>query len=266
MSITALLYHDVLNGERPDETGIPGAGAALYKMNLEKFRQHLNALMRAGVWPTIDPRGHIEAGRPPLVLTFDDGGASAHGCIAQALEEKGWRAHFFVTAGFIGRPGFLSADQIRELHERGHVIGSHSFSHPPRMLALDDEELLFEWNESIRVLAEIIRKPITCASVPGGMYSSRVAEAAATAGIRLLFTSEPTTSVKRISDCVIAGRYTLWGSSAAEESAGLATGNGGFRVRQSLRWRSRALAKRAGGRYYIGFRRFLLTHLRGRTA
>jgi len=263
MRITALLYHDVLNGERPDETGIPGPGAALYKMSLANFRNHLDSLELAGVRPSIRREEGLESESAPAILTFDDGGASAHEHIVPALEKKGWRAYFFVTAGFIGRSGFLTPDQIQEIYELGHVIGSHSFSHPARMLALNDDELRYEWGESVKRLSDIIGSPVTAASVPGGMHSPRVAEAAEKAGIRLLFTSDPTTTVQKVSDCLIAGRYTLWGESTPDEAAGLATGAGKARLKQALRWKSRSLAKRAGGRYYIGFRRFLLSRLRG---
>ena len=42
-------------------------------------------------------------------------------CVADELEQMGWRGHFFITSDWIGRRGFLTAGQIRELRRRGHV-------------------------------------------------------------------------------------------------------------------------------------------------
>ena len=129
--------------------------------------------------------------RAPWLITFDDGGVSAYTEIADRLEEKNWRGHFLIATGFISRRGFLSSEQIRELRRRGHVIGTHSDSHPLRMAACSWEQLVREWSTSVAKLSDILGEQIEIASVPGGHYSRRVAEAAARAGIKALFTSEP---------------------------------------------------------------------------
>jgi len=81
------------------------------------------------------------------------------------------------------RRASLPAEQIRDLHQRGHIIGSHSCSHPKRMSFCSRAELLQEWGRSCEILAGILGAPVTVASVPGGFYSRAVAEAAAEAGI-----------------------------------------------------------------------------------
>ncbi|KPK79394.1 MAG: hypothetical protein AMS25_12820 [Gemmatimonas sp. SM23_52] len=50
---------------------------------------------------------------------------------------------------------------------------------------------LLDGGNSAKILAEIIGEPITTASVPSGWYSPKIAEAAAAAGIKVSFTSEP---------------------------------------------------------------------------
>ena len=60
------------------------------------------------------------------LLTFDDGGASAITHTAPALEARNWRGHFFMTVGQLGTPEFLGPAALRDLHRRGHVIGSHT--------------------------------------------------------------------------------------------------------------------------------------------
>ena len=91
-------------------SGFQGADADIYKMGCAEFRQHLAAIAQCLRTPPITARELI-TGVPqerPMLLTFDDGGASALQYIADMLDECGWKAHFLVTAGRIGTVGFRS--------------------------------------------------------------------------------------------------------------------------------------------------------------
>src|SRR5205814_3965453 len=84
---------------------------------------------------------------PHPVITFDDGGISAM-TAADLLEARGFSGHFFVTVNFVGTRGFVGKDDIRELARRGHVVGSHSCSHPLRMGRCAWPQLVDEWTRS----------------------------------------------------------------------------------------------------------------------
>lgn len=255
----SLLYHDVVPEGQDDSSGFPGAGAARYKMSIDQFSAHMNAV--AGTKKSCGGTVHgllQSPATPSVLITFDDGGASAYSEIANTLESRGWRGHFFITTDYINSPAFVSAEQIRSLHERGHVIGSHSCSHPERMSYCSGDVLAHEWQQSRMVLSEILGKPVTVASVPGGFYSKAVARAAAAAGIKILFNSEPTTRAYEIDGCLILGRYTLYRGMAAETSAALASGRGVSRWGQTLHWNLKKAAKFAGGRLYANLRKKLL--------
>ena len=121
-----LMYHDIATREQRESVGFAGALAARYKLAPSAFEAHLDALAATGLEVrTLDGGG----APPPVAVTFDDGGASAP-LAAEALERRGWRGQFFVTSSRIGTPGFLAGEQLRELDRRGHLIGSHSHSHP----------------------------------------------------------------------------------------------------------------------------------------
>ena len=241
MQPAALMYHDVT--DTPDDSGFPGKHAALYKLPRALFEQHLDA---------------IQAAAPATVLTFDDGGRSFQSCIADMLEKRGWRGQFFFTTDWIGKPGFCDRGHIRELAARGHIVGSHSCSHPPRMSALRPAEIEGEWRRSREVLEEITGAPVTAASVPGGFYSLEVARAAARAGVRTLFTSEPTVRVTDIGECLIVGRYSIQHDDSPVKAASLAAGHWLPRAKQSAWWQLKKVAKRLGGEAYLkGQRRVL---------
>jgi peptidoglycan/xylan/chitin deacetylase (PgdA/CDA1 family) len=249
-----LMYHDVAPRARRDTVGFPGPLAARYKLEPDAFEAHLDALVATGLEIGTAPTGEAA---PPVALTFDDGGASAL-LAATALERRGWRGQFFVTSARIGTSGFLSAEQLRELVGRGHVVGSHSETHPTYMGRLTREQLDSEWTRSRTTIGEIVGTPPQTASVPGGYLSREVIASAAAAGYELLFTSEPTVRVAH-EQLVVRGRYTIWASTPARVAAAYARGRPIACGRLWLEWNAKKLAKRSNPAVYQ-----LLRHVRAR--
>ena len=260
MKTRVLTYHDVVEPGQDKASGFPAADAAVYKLETAQFAAHLKAIAAARrerpvvAADLLRGRGGSEA----WLMTFDDGGASAHTHIADMLEERGWRGHFFITTDYIGTPAFLTVNQIRELRARGHVIGSHSCSHPVRMSHCSPAEMLREWRESLKVLSDILGEPVDTASVPGGFYSRQVALAAAEAGYKLLFTSEPVTRSREVQGCLILGRYMIQRKTSPKVAAGLAAGRLAPGLQHVFVWNAKKVAKRLGGKYYLELRKSLL--------
>lgn len=256
MHAITLGYHDVTDPAAVDRDAISHTRRH-YALDLEHFRAHLEAVKNseAHIANVASPASW---GEQPVFLTFDDGAECALTIVADELEGHGWRGHFFVTTNWVGRPGFLSAQQIRQLSDRGHAIGSHSCSHPARMSHLSDKELAYEWQQSRARLSEILGREVLLASVPDGYFSGRVAQAAAEAGIRFLFTSEPTATVCRLNGCLIVGRYFLHRDSPAELAGDIAAGRRWPRWQQSIRWGLKKPIKAAGGDLYLTLRSQLL--------
>jgi len=254
------MFHDVVENCDYDSSGFPGSLAARYKLKREDFEAHLGAIRQViqdRPVDLVDQNGQ-PGGRCPLLLTFDDGGLSAYTVIAGLLERHRWRGHFFITADYINRPGFLTPQQIRKLRDRGHRIGAHSCSHPTRMSHCSREELRREWGASIQALSQILDEPVRVASVPGGYYSRPVAEAAAAVGIQTLFTSEPTAATHLIDGCLVLGRYVVQRNRTPAFSAAIASGRLAPRLQQSLAWNLKKAAKLAGGPAYLKLRKLLL--------
>ena len=247
--MNALMYHDVVAAGEEDASGFPGRDAALYKVTPDTFAAHLDAIADR-------PAPRV---RPAPVITFDDGGRSAMEA-ATMLETHGWRGHFFVTANYIGTRGFLSEDEIRELARRGHVIGSHSCSHPLRMGHCFWTQLVDEWSRSRAMLGDILGSEVTVASVPGGDFAPQVAEAAATAGLTRLFTSEPSTGSRQAFGVTLIGRFAIQRWTTARTAAALAAGDWLPRTQQAIVWNAKKMTKRLGGERYLQLRKLLLGH------
>ena len=244
----ALIYHDVVPEPDADSAGFPGRLAGRYKHTPEAFEAHLDAIERTGVSVGLAGEG---AG---VVLTFDDGGASAAD-IAARLERRGWRGHFFMTTARIGTPAFATGDELRRLVAAGHDVGSHSHTHPSYMGRLSPAELAEEWTTSRRVLAEVLGEPPRTAAVPGGFLSRAVLEQAERAGYELLMTSQPEARERRFGAMTVQGRYTIWGDTPAATAAAYARGARGARLRLWTEWQLKGLAKRVSPSVYDRFRR-----------
>jgi peptidoglycan/xylan/chitin deacetylase (PgdA/CDA1 family) len=179
---------------------------------------------------------------------------------ADALERHGFIGHFFITVNYIGTRGFVSEQDLRDLCGRGHVIGSHSCSHPLRMGHCSWPQLLDEWTRSRAGLADILGEEVRVASVPGGDFAPQVAEAAATAGFTRLFTSEPTGEARHAFGLTLLGRFTIQKWTPADTAAALAAGEWLPCARQAVAWNAKKISKRLGGERYLQLRKMLLGH------
>ncbi len=253
----ALIYHDVAPLGQQDLYGFPGPAAARYKLDPELFEAHLDAIRNAGVSVGLIPES------PDAALTFDDGGASALD-IAESLERRGWRGHFFITTGRIGAPGFLDDDGVRELARRGHDVGSHSVSHPTYMGLLSRPELRTEWRASGEALAEILGRNPTSAAVPGGFVSRAVKEEAASAGYRLLLTSEPSARRTSHDTLELGGRFTIWAATSPSRAAAYCRGELLARATLWLGWQAKNAPKRLSPRAYESLRQWWAQRPAGR--
>jgi len=202
----ALGYHEVT--DNVFDSGFQRPLAMRYKHTTAAFRAHLETIAAGRRAPELVTG--IDFGRPSthLLLTFDDGGKSAL-YVSDALCKRGWRAHFLITTGLIGQRTFLDKQGIRLLHQAGHIVGSHSHTHPDIFCDQPLADMMWQWQTSCDILSQLLGEACTVASVPGGDISPLVLRSAHACGIRYLFTSEPWLSPRKVGDCWILGRVAV---------------------------------------------------------
>ena len=223
LEIASLGYHDVTDD--PFVSGFQRSGAMPFKHTVAGFVRDLDAIGAAPVAPELVTDIDLSAPGRHLLLTFDDGGRSAlH--IGDALCARGWRGHFFIVTNLLGVRTFLAPADIRQLRSCGHLIGSHSHTHPDIFNALSPRRMLEEWHASTDALSQVLGERCATAAVPGGDISPQVLESAAAAGLRALFTSEPWLVPRRVHGCWILGRYIVKAATPAARIAALAAFRG----------------------------------------
>lgn len=200
-SFVSLMYHNVC----PTGWGTDAAYARLspsithYFLDDRTFAAHLGALCeRADCLSYAEMAAFFDeppsctavsaAGNPRLQLTFDDGWRDCVEFGGPLLEARGWQALLFVTTDFIGRPQFVTRDDLQHLPPHVFQIGSHTRTH--RFLnELTSAEIRLELSESKAVLEDMTGRAVDAVSIPNGAVDRRVQAIAAEAGYRFVFTS-----------------------------------------------------------------------------
>ena len=169
-----LMYHDVYCRNK-SESGFQNPRNYVYMISDQTFESHLRMITEWRRSKRIPPQ--------KILFSFDDGGGSGFTTIAPLLEKYDYKGIFFIATKYIGEQGFLTRSQIKELYDRGHLIGSHSHSHPVRLTSLSREEIDCEWEKSQRVLESILGFRPSVASIPNGYVSPYVLTSLAKVGI-----------------------------------------------------------------------------------
>jgi peptidoglycan/xylan/chitin deacetylase (PgdA/CDA1 family) len=257
MKISSLAYHDVILENKHNDSGFKNSSAISYKIDYDEFELQINKINEAKKFIPVTINDLVEKNLPDcFMLTFDDGGVSAFTSIKDILDKYKWKGHFFITGKYINKKGFLSTEQIIQLKNDGHIIGSHSWSHPLIISSLNDDELNYEWKKSIDILEDILNEPIITASIPGGFFSNRVAKSVINSGVKFLFTSEPVRRSYYIQECQIFGRFSVKKNFSNEQVISLIKSSSLEQYRQYIFWQYKKLGKTLLGKKYITFRRF----------
>ena len=203
-AIVFLMYHELeLPGRRLCQSE---PGYVRYILSAEEFAGQMgqmSALHLRGV----SVSDALKLTEPAVAVTFDDGCETDLLSAAPILKDHNFGATFFVVSGFVGKPGYLSQLQVRELSALGFEIGCHSMTHP-YLPDLDDAGLHHEIADAKTVLEQIVGKSVEHFSCPGGRYDSRAMRVAKDAGFVTVSTSVPRANTAK-TDKFALGRVAI---------------------------------------------------------
>lgn len=131
----------------------------------------------------------LVAGRPDVVLSFDDGNRSDADIALPALKERDLTAAFFVLAGRLDDPASLSPADVVELKAQGMTIGSHGWAHIP-WRGLSPADTRRELHDARAAIADIVGEDVDEAAFPLGLYDRHVLRDLRGAGYRRVYTSD----------------------------------------------------------------------------
>ncbi|MGQ9778352.1 MAG: polysaccharide deacetylase family protein [Bacillota bacterium] len=180
--LLVLLYHRVDDGPLN----------AVPSVTPREFARQVAYLHRAG-YQSITPTelyAHLYRGRslPPrsVLFTFDDGWESVYTNARPILAAYGYTATVFMVTGRLGRPGYLTAAQLRRLAAEGWEIGAHTVTHP-HLPDLDSQAASREIEGSRTALARILGRPVESFAYPYGDLDPRIRTLVQKAGFKMAF-------------------------------------------------------------------------------
>ncbi|HEV7466520.1 MAG TPA: polysaccharide deacetylase family protein [Candidatus Dormibacteraeota bacterium] len=180
--VPILMYHYVrVNPVRQDRLGDS------LSVTPRDFAAQMALLHHAGVTTVTldDVVTALGGGRPlpprAVVLTFDDGYRDFSTAAVPVLRAHGFRATVFVVSGFLGRPGYMTADDVVAAAGAGMTIGAHTVHHV-QLTRIPVGLARVEIEVSRRQLEQLSGQPVNDFAYPYGDTSRTVQAMVASAG------------------------------------------------------------------------------------
>ena len=85
--------------------------------------------VRDYVLTDITTPGPLRWDQPMVSITFDDGWQSVYDRALPLLDKHGFLTTQYVNASSIETPNFMTAAELRNMHEAGHEFAAHSYEH-----------------------------------------------------------------------------------------------------------------------------------------
>jgi len=240
-TIVFLMYHELERPGRPLCQSDPGY--VRYILSEVDFREHVKSLTARG-WSGWSVGQALQGvAGSGVVITFDDGCETDLLMAGPLLHEHGMGATFYVTTGFMGKKGYLTVQQLRELHGLGFEIGCHSMTHP-YLSDLDTARLRNEVAGAKAQLEQWLGSRIEHFSCPGGRYNPQVQTVVRESGFATMATSRNHANGAS-TDRFELGRVAVLRGTGVETFEKLSSGRGLWRL--NLGDEVRLAAKRALG-------------------
>ena len=173
---SVLVYHTISAPADP----LPGD----IDISPERFERQLRWLERWGRVVRLSETLSAPERDRLTALTFDDGYRDTLTVALPPLEKYQLPITLFVIAGFLGRDGFLSPDELREISKHPLVtIGAHGLWHR-HFTRLKVDETRFELIESRRLLSAITGSRVDLLAWPFGECNEHLEQLSKECGYR----------------------------------------------------------------------------------
>lgn len=161
-----------------------------YTLPADVFQSHLDACMSHSR-PIVSARDWLAGPRQPsTLLSFDDGHVSNYELAYRLLKARDAGADFFINSAHVGRAGYCSWEQLRDMADAGMSIQSHSHEHR-YLTSYDVATLRSALTRSRQMIEDAIGQPVTLLAPPGGRMPSNLADVARECGYQHILSSRP---------------------------------------------------------------------------
>ena len=163
-----------------------------YTVLTQDFKAQLKLLADSGYHSILPNQlyDYLTKGKPlperPFMITFDDTHAEHYTVAAPEMEKYGFKGVFFCMTIPIGKPNYMSAEQIKSLADRGHVVGSHTWDHH-NVKKLQGQDWQVQIEKPKQQLEKITGKPVDYFAYPFGVWNDTAASEIEKYGFKAAF-------------------------------------------------------------------------------
>jgi peptidoglycan/xylan/chitin deacetylase (PgdA/CDA1 family) len=104
------------------------------------------------------------------MLSFDDTDLDQYTVALPEMKKYGFKGVFFIMTVSLGRPRYMSREQVRELSDEGHTIGSHTWDHH-NVKKYQGADWATQIDKPTRQLEDITGKSIRYFAYPFGLWN-----------------------------------------------------------------------------------------------
>ena len=169
--VPILCYHHIRDWKTSDSKR-----AKDYIVPLSNFRDQLKMLADSG-YHTILPDqlyNYLNTGAElpskPVMLTYDDTDLEQYTVAKAEMDKYGFKGVYFIMTVSLNRPNYMSREQVKELADNGHIIGSHTWDHHNvKQYKGDDWKTQIE--KPTQQLISITGEPVRYFAYPFGLWN-----------------------------------------------------------------------------------------------
>jgi len=128
--VPILCYHHIRDWKASDSKR-----AKDYIVPLGNFRDQLKMLADSGYHTVLPDQlfNYLNTGAElpskPVMLTFDDTDLEQYTIAKAEMDKYGFKGVYFIMTVSLNRPNYMSREQVKDLSDKGHIIGSHTWDH-----------------------------------------------------------------------------------------------------------------------------------------
>jgi peptidoglycan/xylan/chitin deacetylase (PgdA/CDA1 family) len=181
-STIALMYHALGAATGPGVDPHYSVDQTKFSAQLALCIRHGGAVVTAAEWL---------GGRRGVIFTFDDGHASDYSVAFPTLAAAGARADFFINPAQVGKQGYATWAELREMADGGMSIQSHGLDHSYFLTDLSPYHLREDLRRSRLEIEERVGHPVTMLAPPGGRSPAMLERIAIECGYTHVLDSKP---------------------------------------------------------------------------
>ena len=169
--VPVLCYHQIRNYRASDSRATRD-----YIVPETTFREQMQSLADSGFHSILPHElyDYLTTGKTlpskPVMITFDDSRADQFIAALPELNKHGFKGVFFIMTVALNKPGYMSREQVKQLSDELHTIGSHTYDHKNVRTYTPDD-----WVEQVQQpsqqLQSITGKPVEYFAYPFGLWN-----------------------------------------------------------------------------------------------